>query len=220
MRIWQTITRLNRTIADKFFRHYLLILSLLLGLLVCSVLLANPGYMRRFPETVATAYFRSVFQGRVGSGYFGGTGNSLDFSVLRPGDILLGGKPGSSYGHFTHAGLYLGKGEVLEGYVDCGITREDVGHYHRYDWVCVLRVKSPEQVRVRAVQYALQQEGKVFYPAAFKPGERYWNCTKFIWAAYYRQGIDLDSGKDMWVTPDAIYKSPHVVVVVKEGPMP
>ncbi len=220
MGIGRAIKWFNRDFAFWFFEHYLVILSLMLGLLISAVLITNNDYMGRFSETVAADYFRSAFQGRVGSGHFGGMGNNLDFSVLRPGDILLGGKPGGSYGHFTHAGMYLGGGEVLEGYVDCGITRQDIEHYHRYDWICVLRVKAPEEVRVQAVRYACRQEGKVFYPGAFKPGERYWNCTKFIWAAYYRQGVDLDSRNDMWVTPDAIYNSPYVFVVAKEGPMP
>ncbi|HHV75779.1 MAG TPA: hypothetical protein GXX39_00190 [Syntrophothermus lipocalidus] len=217
---WRAVSSFNQAVADWFFRRYLVVLSLTLVLLICSILSVNTGYVKRLPETVAAAYVRSAFQGRVGSGHFWGTGNSLDFALLQPGDILLGGKPGGAYGHFTHAGLYLGEGQVMEGYVDCGITRQAVEHYHQYDWICILRVKASEQARKKAVEYACQQEGKVFYPGAFKPGERYWNCTKFIWGAYHREGIDLDSGQDLWITPDSIYNSPNVVVVAREGLMP
>lgn len=219
-KICQTVYTCSYGVAGWFFRYYPLILSGTFLLLLSMILTCNPGYLARLPETVPACYFRNAVQGRVGSGYFGGSGNQIDFSMLKPGDILLGGKPGGAYGHFTHAGLYLGEGQVIEGYVDCGVTRQEVECYHRYDWACILRVKAPDDVRKKAVEYASRQEGKLFYPGAFKPGERYWNCTKLIWAAYYRQGIDLDSGQDLWITPDAICHSSWVMVVAREENVP
>ena len=174
----------------------------------------------QFSRSVAVSYLQNVFQGRYGSGFFTGQRNQLDFSSLEPGDILLGGNPGGSYGHFTHAGIYVGNGEVMEGYVDCGISRQGAGHYRYYAWACVLRVKLPPEQRLRAAEYAARREGRMFYPAAFKTGDRYWNCTKLIWKAYKEEGVDLDPRRDLWLTPDAIYFSPWVERVSCEGEMP
>lgn len=204
----------------RFFRYYPLVLTGVVIILAAAIMLANPGYLYSLPQSVTACYVGNFFQGNIGTGYFTGCGNQLDFDRLHPGDILLGGKPGGAYGHFTHAGLYLGDNQVLEGYVDCGISRQPVNHYHHYDWACILRVQLPEEDRQQALDYALQQEFKPFYPAAFKPGERLWNCTKLIWAAYQRQGVDLDSNDDLWITPDAIYHSAHVQVIDQRGKMP
>jgi len=53
-------------------------------------------------------------RGELGSGEFRGNLNKLDLSLLQPGDILLGGNHGSSYGVFTHAGLYAGDNRVVD----------------------------------------------------------------------------------------------------------
>jgi uncharacterized protein YycO len=163
---------------------------------------------------------KNFLEGKTSTGVFSGRPNSLDFSTAEPGDILLAGDHGGSYGHFTHAGLYLGQGMVLEGYVDCGVSRQWEGHYRYYDWACIMRVKIPPEQRQAALDYALQQENKTFYPIAFKSGERYWNCTKVIWAAYLKQGVDLDSKNDLWVTPDSIYHSQMLEIVTSSGEMP
>ncbi|MGI6486998.1 MAG: hypothetical protein GX964_09825 [Syntrophomonadaceae bacterium] len=204
----------------RFFRYYPLVLTGVVIILAAAIMVANPGYLHSLPQSVTACYIGNFCQGNVGTGYFTGRGNQLDFDRLHPGDILLGGKPGGAYGHFTHAGLYLGDNQVLEGYVDCGISRQPVNHYHRYDWACILRVQIPEKNRQQALAYALGQEFKPFYPAAFKPGERLWNCTKLIWAAYQRQGVDLDSNDDLWITPDAMYHSAHVQIIDQRGEMP
>lgn len=209
-----------------FFRFYALILGGILCVLILLVWFAFPASegekfsSLEFSRPVAISYLQNALQGRYGSGFFTGQVNSLDISQLEPGDILLGGNPGGAYGHFTHAGLYLGNGEVMEGYVDCGISRQGVGHYRYYAWACVLRVKLPREQRLRAAEYAAQLEGRMFYPTAFKTGGRYWNCTKLIWKAYKEEGIDLDSRHDLWLTPDAIYCSPWVEVISSEGEMP
>lgn len=204
----------------RFFRYYPLFLSLMAALLASAILLSNPGYIMSFPQTSAHMYFQNLLQGKSSTGVFAGRENNLDFSLAEPGDIMLAGDHDSCYGHFTHAGIYLGHGLVLEGYVDCGVSRQQQDHYLDYDWACIMRVKLPREQRLAALNYALKQEFKTFYPVAFKSGERYWNCTKLIWSSYLTQGVDLDSNNDLWVTPDSIYKSPMLEKVASSGEMP
>lgn len=205
---------------DRFFRYYPLVLGGMIALLLTAIAADNSGRMTRFSESAAPAYIENLLQGKNSTGVYTGRMNRLDFSLIQPGDILLAGNPESCYGHFTHAGIYLGDGWVLEGYVDCGVSRQRIEHYHSYEWACILRVKLPPEKRAAALEYALSQEYKTFYPAAFKNGERYWNCTKLIWEAYRRQGVDLDSFDDLWIVPDYIYFSPQVELIAREGEMP
>lgn len=205
---------------ENFFRHYLLILTSVIIILVTAILICSPDIKLSSPSSLAATYIQNTLQGRAATGVYTGRINQLDLNLLQPGDILLGGKPQAAYGHFTHAGLYLGQGWVLEGYVDCGLSRQAVDHYRFYDWACILRVELPTAERGKVLQYALQQEFKPFYPVAFKSGERYWNCTKLIWAAYRQAGVDLDTFSDLWISPDAIYANPQVQRIAAEGEMP
>lgn len=182
---------------ERFFRYYLLILPGVVLALIVMIVLDNPGYVQRFQQSAAPRYVQYFLEGRHPTGINSGKRNHLDFSQLQPGDILLAGNPDSCYGHFTHAGIYLGEGRVLEGYVDCGISRQPLEHYRSYEWACILRVRIPGIMRQRAVEYALEQEHKTFYPVAFKNGKNYWNCTKLIWEAFLREGVDLDSFGDL-----------------------
>ena len=206
--------------AENFFRHYFLILSSICLILTTAILVTAPRLPESAAQSLAATFTQGLLQGHAPTGIYTGRVNRLDFKHLQPGDILLGGKPKAAYGHFTHAGLYLGQGWVLEGYVDCGLSRQDVAHYHFYDWACILRVKLSPEEREKVLQYAQQQEFKPFYPAAFKTGERYWNCTKLIWAAYRQVGIDLDAASDLWISPDALYFSPYIEIITTEGEMP
>ncbi|NPV92219.1 MAG: hypothetical protein HPY50_15740 [Firmicutes bacterium] len=205
---------------NRFFRYCPLLLAGMAVVLTAAIIVSNPGYIENFSQTSASMYVRNLLQGKSSTGVFSGRANDLDFSLAEPGDILLAGDQDGCYGHFTHAGIYLGQGMVLEGYVDCGVSRQRQEHYRYYDWACIVRVKIPREQRQAALEYALQQEYKTFYPIAFKDGERYWNCTKVIWAAYLRQGVDLDSMQDIWVTPDSIYRSRMIDVLTSSGEMP
>ncbi len=111
----------------------------------------------------------------------------------------------------------MGKGMVVESFYDLGVCIQNVSHYQDYSYVLILRVKAPEESRQKAVSYALKQEGKLFYPLAFKKGDRYWNCTKLIWKAYKQAGIDLDPIDDLWMAPDGFLQSPAVNILDEEG---
>jgi ATP/maltotriose-dependent transcriptional regulator MalT len=86
-----------------------------------------------------------------------------------------------------------------------------------YDRACILRSKTTLKNRRQAVATVANWNGQVFYPLVFKPGDRIWNCTKIIWEAYHRLGLDLDSGRDLWIVPDNLYQSPLVTIVAEDG---
>ena len=46
-------------------------------------------------------------------------------------------------------------------------------------------------------------------------------CSKLVWYAYYRNGIDLDAlHNSYWVVPDAILLSPKTTLVSFAGTRP
>lgn len=190
--------------------------------LILAVLIGTDNYhLLAERKSVAFTYSQSFQEGHIGYGNQSVTEeNDISFSELEPGDILLGGWPGCAYGYFSHAGLYLGNQEVLESYIDTGVTVNSVAHYRDYTRACILRVKVDDKIKQRAIEYALKQQGKIFYPVSFKNDERYWNCSKIIWKAYQQQGIDLDAGNDLWIPPEAFYQSTRVEIIAIKGGAP
>jgi uncharacterized protein YycO len=191
---------------------------LLLDVILALVILGLNGY------TGSNISHRIVGQGseRLAQGYFGsgepsGQGNQISFDRLKPGDILLGGNNGATYGQFTHAAIYQGAGLAWQGWLTTGVSTVPVSVFRTYDRACILRVKIDDRLRKKALRYAVEHRGRLFYPLVFKPGERIMNCTKLIWQAFLKQGVDLDRGNDIWVTPDNIYHSGQVDVIAQWG---
>lgn len=188
------------------------------GLLLLLVIgAANHHLLTDRSGSVIYTYVASFAKGEIGTGYGSPTPGAVPFSQLEPGDIVLGGWPNTAYGLFSHAGLYLGEHKVLEGYVDYGLSIQDLSTYEHYSRICLLRVNAPAEIKARAVEYALGEEKKMFYPLAFKSGDRLWNCTKIIWRAYAAQGIDLDEIGDLWIAPESLAKSRSVSVFYEKG---
>lgn len=171
----------------------------------------------RIRESVLYTYIQSLGYGRFGTGYGYASAERVSFEQLEPGDIVLGGWPNCAYGRFSHVGLYVGQDQVMEGYVDYGLSLQDLDHYRYYSEVCLLRVAVDPEVKAQAVDFALARQGKMFYPAAFKSGERYWNCSKIIWLAYQTQGIDLDELGDIWIAPEKFMDSRYVEILYEKG---
>ncbi|MEN6460685.1 MAG: YiiX/YebB-like N1pC/P60 family cysteine hydrolase [Syntrophomonas sp.] len=188
-----------------------------LGLLLATIIIMDNINLLSRRDSITFTYLESLRNGNAGYGEISDYNNDISLASLKPGDILLGGWPNCAYGSFSHAGLYLGNNEVLEGYVDSGITINTVDHYRNYAQACILRVQTSANVKKRAIEYARQQEGKIFYPVAFKNGERYWNCSKIIWKAYMEQNIDLDNTHDLWIAPVVFCKSPNVKIIGLKG---
>ncbi|KUK37143.1 MAG: hypothetical protein PWP44_228 [Thermacetogenium sp.] len=155
----------------------------------------------------------SAGRGHFGTGDFGGTPNDLDLSLLEPGDILLGGNPGGSYGRYTHAGLYIGNNQVVTMYTASGIYLEPPTAYQRYQWAAILRVKASPAQKQAAVSYCRSQVGGAFFILTPKTENGLWYCSKLIWLAYLKQGIDLDPFNFYWVLPDAFIHSPNVEII-------
>lgn len=190
----------------------------LVGLLLLLLVMgANQHLLSSSSGSVIYTYVTNFAEGEIGTGYGSPTPGLVPFAQLEPGDIVLGGWPNTAYGRYSHAGLYLGGHEVLEGYVDYGLSIQELSTYEDYSLVCLLRVNVPAEVKARAVAYALDKEKEMFYPLAFKDGDRLWNCTKIIWRAYAEQGIDLDEINDLWIAPESLAHSRWVSVLYEKG---
>jgi len=155
----------------------------------------------------------SAGRGNIGTGKFGGVPNNLDLSLLQPGDILLGGDSGGSYGRFTHAGLYIGNNKVVDMYISTGVYTTDAEAYHKYDWAAILRVKAEPGQKKAVVNYVSREVGSPFFILTPKLENGLWYCTKLIWYAYLQQGINLDPFNGYWIIPDAFWYSPYTQVI-------
>lgn len=198
-------------------RGRVMIFPVLSLLLLGTILIDNPHLLSRNSGSVIYTYAASLVKGEIGTGYGQPTPGSVPFSQLEPGDIVLGGWPNTAYGKFSHAGLYIGGNKVMEGYVDYGLSVQDLSTYADYSRICLLKVNASPRVKAAAVDYALAQEKKMFYPLAFKNGDRLWNCSKIIWRAYDWQGIDLDEIGDLWIAPESLIQSRYVTMIYKKG---
>lgn len=201
----------------KDSRFRLLLFPTIFLLLLISVVIQNWQLISKNKNSVIYTYARNLSQGEFGSGYGSAEPQYIPFDKLEPGDILLGGWPNCAYGQYSHAGLYLGNNEVLEAYVDYGVCIQPLGHYDEYTELCLLRVEASPAIKKRVVMEARSYAGKMFYPLAFKNGERYWNCSKIIWQAYADQGIDLDINHDLWIAPESFREANNINKLYEKG---
>lgn len=177
----------------------------------------NTQLISESKQSVIYTYTNSFLKGEIGSGYGEAAPVRISSVDLEPGDIVLGGYPNCAYGRFSHAGLYIGNNKVLEGYVDYGLSIQELSHYMEYSQLCLLRVEASPEIKKKAVDYAMAHQGDMFYPVAFKNGGRLWNCTKIIWAAYQIQGINLDAINDLWIAPESLAITPYVEILYEKG---
>lgn len=162
--------------------------------------------------------FAELDKGNFGVGRWDGESNEFDFSQLEPGDIVLGGNTGSSWGHWTHAALYLGNGQVMETFLQPGTAPEPVTRYNDYySHAGALRVKLPKEVKERAVARAMTLQGKPWYLLASRKSTQLWYCSKVVWWVYAQEGYDLDKGGPYWVVPDRLARSPLVEPIQPNG---
>ncbi|HZK43491.1 MAG TPA: hypothetical protein VFC73_04315 [Syntrophomonadaceae bacterium] len=168
-------------------------------------------------NNISSFYLNNLQKGHFGFGLEANYNNQISFEGLEPGDILLGGYPKCGYGRFSHTGIYLGDNLVLESYGDLGITIQPIYHYWDYSEIALLKVNTTKDIKEKVVNYVRKYEGGLFYPVAFKPGDRFWNCSKIIWKAYLKEGIDLDDSGDLWTAPEIFYYSPWTTVIREKG---
>ncbi len=186
--------------------------------LIAAALIAiiTASHYHLFFSPVASSiqtYIINLSNGMIASGTPNSTYMTADFSALEPGDIVLGGWEDCAYGHYSHAGIFIGDDTVMEALVDTGVTGMYVGHFMQYSHVAVLRVKCSIEAKQKAVDYVSARHGEMFFPLAFKSSQRYWNCTTILWKAYYEQGVDLDVINDVWISPENLKASPNVDII-------
>ena len=188
------------------------------GFIMLFLFLAENRVLISNPNSSLATYGYSLRQGHGGMGRVGDYRNNISFTGLEPGDIIIGGYPDCGYGDYSHAALYIGDGLIIEGYADTGLSVQSLDHFRTYSKVALLNVLAPPEVKAQAVSYALAHCGEVFYPLAFKRGERVWNCSKIMWKAYKEQGIELDPlYDDIWVKPESFKDSPLVRVISEKN---
>lgn len=164
--------------------------------------------------------FARLSEGAFGVGYWDGSYNEFDFSQLEPGDIVLGGNTGSSWGHWTHAAIYLGDGYVLDTFLQTGVSPRPVTAYNvYYSHAGALRVNLPRAVKEEAVARARALEGLPFYLLASRESQSLFYCTKVVWYVYRQidPAYDLDPQGAYWVVPDNITRSPLVEWIEPRG---
>ena len=171
--------------------------------------------------TACVQVLAAASRGDFGIGDFDNVPNGLDLSNLQPGDIILGGNPGGSYGRYTHSGFYIGNDQVVDMYTSDGVYVDSAETYHDYTWAAILRVKASPEIKAAAVSYVEQQIGAPFFILAPKSDDGLWYCSKLAWYAYYRNGIDLDAfHNSYWVVPSALLFSPETSLVSFAGTKP
>lgn len=156
-------------------------------------------------------------RGDIGTGRPPEQANNLDVSQAAIGDLVFGGNPGCSYGRFSHVGIYVGEGKVVDMYISRGVFLRNISSYRRYSWAAIARVKAPPDVRLAAAQYAASKVGQPFYTFASRKDDGLWYCSKLVWLAYLNQGIDLDEWNEPWVVPDSLYESPYLEILTTSG---
>lgn len=187
-----------------------------LGLAI--LLLAGVATMKPATRDLWSLMVDRLKLGYFGVGYWDGEYNEFDFSLLEPGDIVLGGNTGSSWGYWTHAALYIGDGKVMDTFLQTGVSPRPVTAYNEYySHAGALRVRLSKEVKEQAVATALKLKGYPFYLLAPRGSDTLFYCTKIVWYAYHLQGYDLDPEGAYWVVPDRIAASDLVEQMAPEG---
>ena len=140
---------------------------------------------------------------------------------LVPGDLLLGRGNILVPGYWSHVGMYIGNGQVIEshpGFFEDGTYKKGVVQSsfknwpNRYEsWATLRVITADSEIRNRAVSFALDQKSEKF---SFKWVEKditdgKWYCSELVYAAYLNasnENINIEDGEDIFgITPDEIY---------------
>ena len=151
------------------------------------------------------------------------TSKDIDLS-LKTGDLLLCRSPWSRVpGEWTHVGMYVeeyeGKKErVVEAVppiVKVSPLTDWSFPYKTY--VEALRVRTTDDIRRKAANFALRQEDKPYILTLLSKNatdESSWYCSELVWAAYKNQGVDIENGPDRWaITPTEIHLDDDTEVI-------
>lgn len=176
----------------------------------CGILLFVAPYDRHSEDLHLV---REVI-GSVAHGHLNGSNHQahlpLTASHLEPGDILLCHNPGGGYGYWTHAGLYVGDGQVVDAndFV-LGTVRKPLTSYRNYAKVMVLRVKTSLKTRQEAARFALGEVGRAYDPFSGLSDGHSEYCSKLVWESFAAAKVQL-TPRHHWVLPDDLAHSPKV----------
>lgn len=189
------------------------------GAAVLAALLHNLVFMSPGTREFWGILWASARRGDIGVGIPGANGFDFAAAGLEPGDIVLGANPGNSWGHWTHAALYVGNGQVVDTLLRYGVHLSPVERFaHAYQQAGVLKVNLPPDVKARAVALALGTLGRPFNLLAGRETGDWFYCTKLAWWVYWRAGYDLDPDGGHWVVPDRFLASPAVTLTASPPP--
>lgn len=188
------------------------------GAILVVAILYQAAFMEAGTRELWGVMIGQLRRGYVGVGIPGQNGFDFRTAGLEPGDIVLGGNPGTSWGHWTHAALYVGDGLVADTLLRHGVHLQPVERFARaYQQAGVLKVHLPAEVKARAVRYALAAVGKPFNLLSGRRSGNWFYCTKLAWFAYHQAGYDLDPLGGHWVVPDRFTRSPAVRLTASPG---
>mgnify|MGYP003759223731 CR=1 FL=1 len=172
------------------------------------------------------------------SKWYYNTGTSLpqaaDYSeyrlldVVKKGDLIFEAKGGFGItGHIAIVeGIYYSSAHnqsyirIVEA-IDKGVVRSVLDDERVNDKdVTILRVSDATSSQINsAVSFCIGQLGKAYkldFAKDISPNEKDWYCSELVWAAYYNQGIDIETSSGInepGVTPRDIRNSNKTSVV-------
>ncbi|WP_456365735.1 YiiX/YebB-like N1pC/P60 family cysteine hydrolase [Thermococcus sp.] len=190
--------------------------------------------MKRVLGILAVLTVFAILMTPAGAFSLGGNSYSHPYPTgIQPGDIVVGHNPISDLfipGYWTHTGMIVYYDSNAKDWVvvEAWDNPSEVRLVYlsdflkRYDAVAVLRVKTTDAVRERAISFALQQLGKPYdweWWTKHVYGDKYY-CSELVWASYMAAGgpdIDAHPGfswKYLWgVAPQEIYDDDDTYVI-------
>lgn len=150
--------------------------------------------------------------------------------IIHRGDIIYESNGGGGItGHIaivegvfwdtTYKQRYIRVIEAIDKGVKRGVLDDE-----RYDYknVTILRAKdATQEKRLAAINFCVSQLGKSYgldFGKDTSKDEKDWYCSELVWAAYKKQGIDIET-TGIWnepgITPHDIYNSSKVTKISK-----
>lgn len=180
------------------------------------LLVRTPEYWELFQEDTEqykTDTFYYIIKEEYREGDNGQRWYRSGFTDIRNGDILVTDSTYCLCFRHGHAALVVDarRGITLEAFgIGTKSEYSRLGEWYRYPHVAVLRLRAPEEVREKVVEYAEKYLAGV--PYSIFPGvigdkdmqEDYWGtqCAHLIWAAFYACGYDIDGDGGWLVAPE------------------
>jgi uncharacterized protein YycO len=159
--------------------------------------------------------------------------NGLGTSIIEPGDIIVVDYPRNidiTLGKWDHAGLYIGDKQIIEATPRHGVRIVSIPDFlsSSVDAIVLRVADASPKVKAKAVQFALEQQGKPYNWSWLKKLHAYsdnYYCSQLVWAAYYEASnhqIDLrnvnSTQNPRGIRPCNLIASKHAVVVATTLP--